>query len=201
MADFFFLTEMSIRVSNILIKQCFSCFLASLICQDLFVQIDSLWFPSSLCNFDTRNKLFSIHDNCIVHSFTWNHINHFTICFHPHLLNTKLHQKHTIPCFIWTKFVAENRQAHVRILLQTLEIRCYCLYITWKSIDGCIRYPNLCCDKRLPSITSFPVHISTGNFQIFCNNFFSRHAVYFQLCIFCFFCFSLNTFFGLFFSI
>lgn len=113
MADFFFKTEMSIRVSNILIKQCFSCFLASLICQDLFVQIDSLWFPSSLCNFDTRNKLFSIHDNCIVHSFTWNHINHFTVCFHPHLLNTKLHHKHTIPCFIWTKFVAENRQAHV----------------------------------------------------------------------------------------
>lgn len=183
-------------------KESFSCFLASLICQDIFVQIDSLWFPSSLCNFDTRNKLFSIHDNCIVHSFTWNYINHFSFCFHPHLLNTKLHQKHTIPCFIWTKFVAENRQAHVRILLQTLGIRCYCLYITWKSIDGCIRYPNLCCDKRLPSITSFPVHISIDNFQIFRNNFFSTwHAVYFQLCIFCFFPFSLNTFFGLFFSI
>lgn len=58
------------------------------------------------------------------------------------------------------------------------------------------------CYKRLPAITSFPVHISTGNFQIFRNNFFSTwHAVYFQLCIFCFFPFSLNTFFGLFFSI
>lgn len=155
----------------------FSCFLASSICQGLFVQMDFLLFLSSFCNFDTRNKLFSIHGSCVVHIFTWNHINHFSICFHPHLLNIKLHH-YTIPYFIWTKFVPENRQAHVRILLQTLEIRCYCLYITWKSIHGCIQYPNLSCDIRLPAITSFPAHISTGNFQIFCNNFSTWHAVY-----------------------